>query len=370
MRSFVPGLELSRHFYVEAVVPLLAKYYPRLIHSAGRLDSGSDVLGFDTERSMDHWWGPRVTIFLREQDYSDALRDELTRMLGNELPLHVHGYPTHMRVEHAATGTVYMEDGDGVERPINHMCYVGTTRQFLRQYLGIGHLLDEPPTPAEWLALPEQHLRTIRSGGVWHDGTGELTPVRARLHWYPDQVWRYLLRAEWRRIEQEEAFPGRAAEVGDELGSRVVAARLVRELMHLMFLIEREYLPYSKWLGTGFSRLRCAAELEPVLLRALAATSWPERERALSQALELVAVHFNELRLCEAVSAKVSPFYGRPFQVIHGDRFASALEATIVDEDVKRLPRFLGNTTQWVDSTDVLAYARWTTPLTGLYLSP
>ena len=51
---FVPGLELSHACYVEAVAPLLAKHYPSLIHSAGRLDTGSEVLGFDTERSMDH----------------------------------------------------------------------------------------------------------------------------------------------------------------------------------------------------------------------------------------------------------------------------------------------------------------------------
>jgi hypothetical protein len=365
VQTFVPGLELSRFFYAEAVAPLLARYYPNLIHSAGRLETGSDVLGFDTERSTDHGWGPRVSVFLREQDYTDDVRDEIARMLGNELPLEVHGYPTHMHVENVATGTVYMQAS--AERPINHMCSVGTTRQFLRWYLGAGRLVERPPTAAEWLALPEQRLRTVRSGGVWHDGTGELTRLREMLHWYPEQIWRYVLRAQWRRIEQEEAFPGRAAEVGDELGSRVVAARLVRELMHLAFLIEREYMPYSKWLGSGFSRLRCAAELEPVLLRVLAATAWPEREAALALAYEIVARRFNALGLCETVSATVSPFYGRPFQVIHGDRFASALEVTITDEEVRGLPRFLGNTSQWVDSTDVLSYARWSTPLADVY---
>jgi hypothetical protein len=41
------------------------------------------------------------------------------------------------------------------------------------------------------------------------NGTGELTRLRAVLHWYPDDIWRYRLRAQWRRIEQEEAFRGR-----------------------------------------------------------------------------------------------------------------------------------------------------------------
>lgn len=106
--AFIPGLELSRHFYVQAVAPLLTKHYPNLVHSAGRLDTGSEVLGFDTERSIDHWWGPRVAIYLRDGDYSDALRDEMKLMLGMELPLEVRGFSTHMHEENVATGSVFM----------------------------------------------------------------------------------------------------------------------------------------------------------------------------------------------------------------------------------------------------------------------
>jgi hypothetical protein len=240
-----------------------------------------------------------------------------------------------MHAEDVTTGTVYMQSTD--ERPINHMCFIGTVAQFMRGYLGI-NALDHPLSTGEWLALPEQHLRTIRSGGVWHDGTGELTRLRTLLHWYPENIWRYLLRAQWRRIEQEEAFPGRCAEVGDELGSRVVAARMVREVMHLAFLTEREYMPYSKWLGTAFSRLRMAERLEPALLDALAASDWSSRERALSAAYEIAAAEFNALGLCEPVPARVSPFYGRPFNVIHGDRFAAALGDPEYNQNISATP--------------------------------
>lgn len=364
--SFVPGLELSRLFYVEAVAPILAARYPGLSHGAGLLGTGSEVLGFDTLRSIDHWWGPRVTLFLRAEDYTSGVAGELRQVLADELPFEVHGFPTHMREVDRATGTVFMERA--VQRPINHLVLVTTARGFFRSYLGLDPL-DGPLAPADWLAIPEQHLRTVASGGVWHDGTGELERTRAMLRWYPRDVWLYLLAAQWRRLEQEEAFPGRCAEVGDELGARVVAARLVREVMHLAFLLEQHYLPYSKWLGTAFRRLRCAPTLEPALLGALAATDWPARERNLSAAYETVAGMHNALGLTEPVPDRASPFYGRPFQVIHGDRFAAALERAIRDEAVKRLPRFLGNTTQWADSTDVLSYPRWVAPLRDLYSS-
>ena len=53
----------------------------------------------------------------------------------------------------------------------------------------------------------------------------------ARLAWYPREVWLWQLACQWRRIAQEEPFPGRAAEAGDQLGCRVLVARLVRDVM-------------------------------------------------------------------------------------------------------------------------------------------
>ena len=363
-RRFMPGLELSRVFYEEAVAPILAERYPRLTYAAGRLDTGSEVLGFDTPRSMDHWWGPRLTLFLQSEDYSEAFAQEIREVLGNVLPLEIHGFPTHMEEVNRATGTVFL--APATRRPINHMVFVTSVRSFCQSYLGVLPV-EGGLSPAEWLVMPEQHLRTIVSGGVWYDGTGELTSLRELVRWYPADVWRYVLAAQWRRIEQEEAFPGRCAEVGDELGSRVVAARLVREVMHLAFLLEQHYMPYSKWLGTAFAQLACAAELAPHLEAALGAGDWPDRERSLCSAYEVGARMQNALHLAELVPDKVSPFYGRPFLVIHGDRFASALERSITDEAVKRLPNHLGNTTQWVDSTDVLAYPSWSARLASLY---
>jgi hypothetical protein len=42
-------------------------------------------------------------------------------------------------------------------------------------------------------------------------------------------------------FSQEKAFVGRCGEIADELGSAVVAARLIRDLMRLCLLIGRHY---------------------------------------------------------------------------------------------------------------------------------
>lgn len=58
--TFISGMKLARRFYVGVVRPLLAGEP----HSAALLGPGSEVLGFDTERSADHDWTARVQLFL------------------------------------------------------------------------------------------------------------------------------------------------------------------------------------------------------------------------------------------------------------------------------------------------------------------
>jgi hypothetical protein len=359
---FVAGLELSRALY-GAAQPILARRFPDLAYGAGRLEAGSEVLGFDTSRSTDHDWGPRLTLFLPEDVFSEALAADVRHVLAQELPFEVCGVPTHFRdglVSRTAT------------RPIDHGVAVATLRGVFAGWLGLDHGPEAPLRLEEWLVMPEQQLRAFTSGAVFRDDSGDLARARAMLRWYPHDVWLYLLAAAWLRVEQEEAFMGRCGEVGDDLGSRIVAARLVRELMHLSFLMEQQYAPYSKWFGSAFARLACAPRLLPSLRATLAADRWPEREEQLCRAYELVAALHNGLGLTPYIVPRVSSFHGRPYRVVQGGRFWQALRAAITVPEVKRLVgeqhAIIGSTSQWADSTDVLS-RRWDAPLRALYRS-
>jgi hypothetical protein len=194
----------------------------------------------------------------------------------------------------------------------------------------------------------------VTAGRVFHDGLGQLEPIRAKLRYYPRDVWLYLLSAQWRRIAQEEAFVGRCGQVGDELGSCLVAARLVRDLMCLCFLMERRYAPYIKWFGSAFAQLECAQELQPILTRVLEAGSWQKREEHLTAAYEFVAKMHNDLGITDPLPVQVSQFYARPFLVIHADRFVDAIRAAIKSVEVLALAEHLGAVDQFIDSTDAL----------------
>lgn len=347
--AFLPGLELSRIFYEEAVRPILEQTHPGLPYAAARVGDGSEVLGFDSPRSADHEWGPRLNVFLAPgmlAEHGDALRD----VLAGRLPKQVRGWPTHFRESDDPLDPVgHMDPTDG---PVNHRVMVGDVGAWLHARLGLDPAVPEPSL-RDWLAMPQQKLAEATGGAVFHDGLGTLTAARRRLAWYPDQVWRYLLACQWQRISQEEAFVGRCAEVGDELGSAVVAARLVRDLMRLCLLLGRRYAPYSKWVGSAFARLQVARELGPLLRGALVATDYPTRERRLGDAYELVARLQNESRLAEWVDPVRRTYHGRPYQVIHGERFARALAGTLTDPTLRALP-LVGGVDQWADSTDFM----------------
>ena len=232
-----------------------------------------------------------------------------------------------------------------------HQVWVHTVGDFFGGLLGFDP--RDGVSARDWLRTPTQLLRELTAGEVFEDGPRELTRAREQLAWYPDDVWRYVLACQWNRLAQEEAFVGRCGQVGDELGSAVVAARLVRELMRLCFLIEREYAPYSKWLGTAFARLSCAPALLPSLQGALAATDGRTREGHLANAFETVAARFNALRLVDPLDTTVRPFFQRPFRVLDSNRFAAAcLAATPLRE-----LGWVGAIDQFVDSTDVLTNA-------------
>jgi len=349
--EFIPARDLARLYYIEAVRPILEADFPDLVHSAGLIGPGSEVLGFDTEMSTDHNWGVRVSVFLTEADHA-RLADELHTTLGFKLPFSFHGWPTAFKEVPDDPGTV-VPSLTGA-RPINHRVQITTLQDFIQSYIGVE--LDRELAVLDWLAIPEQNLRTLAAGAVYHDGLNLLEPMRLKLAYYPHDVWLYLLSVQWQRIGQEEPFVGRAGTVGDDLGSAVIAARLVRDLMRLCLLMERQYAPYSKWFGSAFAQLRCAAALTPVFQDVLRATDWQEREKHLSAAYEIAAAMHNDLGITAPVPAKVSRFWGRPFWVIQGEKIARAIWDVIQDQEVKRLPYGLGKIDQYVDSTDILSH--------------
>lgn len=364
MSTFVRGLELSRLFYREAVKPIVDRRFPDLQYAAALIGQGSEVLGFDTERSTDHAWGPRLMLFLSEPDLH-AGKGALDKALRDELPYEFRGYPTNFTSPDVENTILMSETASG---PVNHDIRITSLPDFLKHHLGIASYPDLAVT--DWLLCTGQALLEVTAGAVYHDGFGEITAMRRRLRYYPHDVWLYLLATQWARIAQVEPFVARCGDVGDEIGSALIAAAQVRDLMRLCFLMERTYPPYPKWFGSAFARLRCSGRMLPLLEAVLRATSWQTREQHLSAAYSAAAGMYNALGITDPLSTEVRRFHDRPYLVIGGERFSRAIRERIVDEEVRSLAENIGSVDQVVDSTDVLSVSEMRVRLRAVYSEP
>ena len=342
MPTFVPAAQLSADFHREIVRPLLAGRP----HAAALLGWGSDVLGYDTLRSTDHGWGPRLVVFLERDDEAA----EVSAGLDAALPQRFHDWPVRFGVD---------------DEPAGHHVTVTTLPTWLSSQLGVGVVSEM--TCSDWLLVPQQRLLGVVAGRVHADDTGALAAARRRLGWYPDEVARWLIACQWHRIAQEEAFVARTAEVGDEVGSAVTAGRLVRDLMRLAMLLDRRYAPYQKWLGTAFAAGPHPDGLPEYLAAVLPARDRDQREAALARAYTALAHRHNAAGLTEALDPTVRPYHRRPARVLMADRFATATAATVTDPWLRAQP-LIGGVDQIVDNVDVLSDPARCRRLASVYL--
>lgn len=310
--------------------------------------------------SADHHWGPRLIIFLSPKDFKK--KKQMSTVLSKKLPPEFLGYSTNFGKPDKIGVRLLEKAKKG--KPISHMVKIHTIQSFFKSYLGINP--NDDIKAVEWLVLSEQKLRTIRDGKVFHDQLG-LKKIQKRLDYYPKDVWLYQLASEWMRISQEEPFVGRCGEVGDELGSRIIAARLAHSIMKLSFLMEKQYVPYSKWFGTAFQKLKCARKMAPILRKAMSARNWKEREKNLSKAYEYLAKMHNSLKLTKPLPCKATRFFSRPYMVIHGDAFAEKLKGKIKDKPLKKITACIGSANQLSDCVDFLDNNRLLKKMKSLY---
>jgi hypothetical protein len=340
MADFMNGLALNQLFYEEVVEPILKSHLSDLKYSGALIGWGSDVLGYDDAQSTDHNWGPRFQLFLHEQDF-EKYHESITHVLDEELPSEFRGYPTAF--------PIVVND---VEGPPKHNIDVETIRGFFGRYLGCDPYGEIGAS--DWLTFAEHKLLAVTSGKVFHDGLDELEPIRRKFSYYPRDVWLYMLAAQWEKIFEEQAFVGRCGYVGDELGSMVIAARQVKNLMKLCFLMERKYAPYSKWFGTAFNRLECAGELSPIFMQVLQAQEWNARQESLARAYEIVTRLHNALGITIPLQEPAALYYGRPYLVVGDGHHAEELMKALTGEEVRNIKHLIGSVNQFVDSDDQL----------------
>lgn len=344
--EFVPGLQLVGSFYKDIVAPMLTG----TDHAAALVGEGSEVLGYDSVRSTDHSWGPRLSLFVEPSVVTGLQEDLATR-----LPEQYEGWPVRFYSWRTAQ--------------VEHHVEVTTVEAWIQALLGFDP--RDGVQAAAWLATSQQVLLQITGGAVFHDDLGELSKIRELLRWYPADVWLWLMACQWSLIARDEALVGRTAEAGDELGSRLMAARLARDLMRQCFLQEQRYAPYDKWLAAAFKRLRAASVVDVDGL--VGAAEFSGREKALVKSVEAVAERHNKLKVTPRLGTSADDFdvgiagARRPYRVLNANRFAGACQEAIADVHLRRL-ELIGSIDQLTHASDLLInFTDWPKRLLNVY---
>jgi hypothetical protein len=340
------GIELARGYWADVVRPILDREVPGVPRAAGRLGAGSDVLGLDDDTSRDHDWGLRLTLLVPTERVH-----EVDSLLAASLPASYRGWPTAFPVTWDLT--------------VRHRVEVVAPADFVRSRIGLDVGDGLMNTSAlnftdglkvtDWLSLTGQSVLEVTAGPVFEDTSGEITALRELLAWYPHDVWLQVLAADWTRVEQELPFVGRTGQLGDDLGSRLIAARLVTALVRLGFLLERRWPPYAKWAGTLFARLPVAPSVTGYLADALAAATWQERDAALREACEVLHERQRAVGLPALAGLACEPFHDRPSTGLRLG-VAGTLRTAVTDPQVRALSH-RGGVEQWVDDVGTLTDA-------------
>jgi hypothetical protein len=360
------GLEIARRFYEEAVAPLIEDVLPHRRYTAGLIGPCSDVIGFDDAISRDHGWGPRGHVLLEPAGFDEA-RAILDAALSQRLPLTFRGYSTSFARPHAAPLSIDRP-------PVQHWVDIVTADQFLTAQIGI----SDPSrlTPIDWLTIHEHRLLSVTAGALFRDDLG-FEATRRQLAFYPDDVRLHLIAAEWQKIAQEQAFPGRAGARGDAAGSAIIAARLAESLARLCFYVHRVYPPYSKWFGSALQRLPGCAALYDQIASLLVAPDWQARDARWSDALRGVIALHERAGLLAPGKYHLAPVYlGRPGTGLPAfdrggppsiEQLVDDLRSQITDADIRALPAALGSINQLSACSDLTDNLALRSALASLY---
>jgi len=355
------GLDLSKKYYFECIKPIIQDKLPELAgeYAATLIGYGSDVIGNDDEISRDHEWGPRCHIFLSEQMHEkyDLILDKI---LDENLPLKFEGFPTRFTfTEH--WGSIPSKDGTGY-----HHVVITTPQRFLELTIGVPGV---PESDIDLLAVSEQRLLEFTSGKVFEDFTGELTALREKLAYFPDDVWRYRIAYSLSDIGCDDSLISLCGQRGDIISMHLNAARTVEKIMRLVFLLNRTYAPlYPKWLHRNFMKLpEIASDIEKPLLIVLEEKEYQPKMEALKLIYEKILTFMEDHNLCK----KHPAVFQRDNSGIDYDIQTSSKDvlSTICGDLKSRLIDgiSLGAIDQWMFNQDIIVNAEHMKSLLPVY---
>ncbi len=272
------GIELAREFYKAEGEPMLRRDFPELLPllAVGLIGSGSECFGFDDEISKDHDFEPAFCIFIPES-IDEKTAFALSRAY-QKLPSEFKGF------KRSAVNPVG-GSRHGVIR----------TGEFFAAKCGRS---DGVLSYEEWLTVPEFSLFEAVNGELFADNLGEVTAIRERLSYFPEDIRLKRLAGNLLLASQAGQYNYSRCLSRDELGAAQLAViEFVKAAMQAVFLINKKYMPYYKWSFRAMRELLVLGDLAGSFEYLISSKNDKEEAAKKRELIE---------QICEKISAALS----------------------------------------------------------------
>jgi len=273
------GLELSETYYQVYGKEMLESQFPEILPylAVGLAGSGSECFGFDDDISKDHDFEPGFCIFIPGEDVIDSRTAFRLERAYAKLPKEFMGFRRSKLspVGGNRHGVILISD---FFKP-----KTGRTNGNLKMQ--------------DWFSVPEQSLFEATNGKLFFDHLGKMTSIREQLSYLPEDVRLKKLAGELLVMGQagQYNYP-RCVHRKDAAAAQLAAYEFVKRAMHVIFLLNRSYLPYYKWEFHALKKLPMLSQLAKPLEYLI---SCGNNENTIRKKTELIE------HICNAIVAEL-----------------------------------------------------------------
>lgn len=244
-RGKITGIELAKRFYEEYGAPMIhekfSEYEDKI--AVGFVGEGSERFGFDDEYSMDHDFGPGFCMWVTKTVYNE---------IGQQLQQEYEKLPlTYMGVTRMSTEMAQGRVG------------VQLIGDFYEKYTGYR---QSPDTVGKWIDIDDYKLATVTNGVVFRDDQGIFTDIRNHFMNQPERARLVKLAREISAMAQTgQCNYGRSMARKDYVTAQICISEFMQHTMKCLFLLNKKYAPYYKWMFQGTINLKTLSEIGEIL---------------------------------------------------------------------------------------------------------
>ena len=275
----ISGMEFSLMSFVQFSATVLCKKFPQYIDriAAGLVGEGSECFGFDDEFSKDHDWGPGFCLWLSKEDF-----EKIGSSLEQEYENHLNEYIADPLNQSKKSSRIPPRRG------------VFEVSGFFHSYIGI----DTPPQSLnEWQKMSESKLSAVTNGKIFVDPLGEFSHFQKELlKFYPEDLRLKKIATSCALMAQSGQYNyPRSIKRHEYIAAQQALAIFIDSTITLIFLLNRKYKPYYKWMHRAMKALPILGSELYAPLEKLAADSGATNPISFEQKLVLIE------EICRAV---------------------------------------------------------------------